>query len=643
MLRDRTAGEFAAGRGPAARMTPPRQLRLLAERRFLPYFVAQALGACNDNLLQNLLVLAATFHTLRYSRMDPRLLGSLAGALFLVPFLLLGALAGQLADRYDKARIIRIAKSAELGIMALAAAGFLSHSLALLLLALFLMGSEATFLAPAKYALLPQVLRPRELLGGNALIETGTFGAIVLATAGAGLLAGRSAPTATALTLCGLAVCGWLASLAIPRAAAGDPDFRIDRHLLRATWDSFRVARERQSVWLALLGLSWFGFYGMLVLTQLPVYARFVLNGDEQVYRLLLAVFAAAIGAGALLCAPLSGRKVEIGLVPFGSIGLTLCTADLAWVSPAAPAAQVLGVHAFLGQPHALRLLLDLAGIGLAGGLYVVPLHAFVQQRTRAGALGRVIAIGGILNALCTVVAAAFGAAVLAAGASVPLLLLLTALLNALVAAYVYSLVPEFLLRFLSWLLVHTVYRTSEQGVDHIPERGAALLVCNHVSYVDALVISAACPRPIRFVMENAIFSAPVIHVLARGMKAVPIAPRRENPDIYEHAFRTVAQELRNGQLVCIFPEGRLTTDGQVGEFRPGLMRILAETPVPVVPMALSGLWGSVFSRHAARLIAPFWHSLSARIGIRIGSPVAPGEVTPELLRERVLALCAPP
>jgi 1-acyl-sn-glycerol-3-phosphate acyltransferase len=629
--------------GAEAPMRSPPQLQLLLQRRFLPYFIAQALGACNDNLLRNLLILAATYHTLRYTALDPRLLGTIAAVLFLLPFLLLAGLAGQLADRYDKARIIRIAKAAELGIMALAAAGFFAHSVALLLLALFLVGTEAAFLAPAKYALLPRVLRPAELLGGNALIETGTFAAILVATVGAALIAGRAAPGTTALVLCALALAGWLASLAIPGAPSANPGLRIDRDPWRATWESFSLARERHTVWLALLGLSWFWFYGMLVLTQLPVYTRYVVNGDEQVYRLLLAVFAAAIGLGSLLCAPLSGRKVEIGLVPFGSIGLTVFTADLAWASPAHPAAGVLGVHQFLAQPHALRLLIDLAGVGLSGGLYVVPLHALVQQRARRGALGRVIAVNGILNALFTLVAATFAAAVLAGGASVPQLLLLTALLNAAVAVFVYSLVPEFLLRILSWLLVHTVYRIREQGVQNIPEEGAALLVCNHVSYVDGLVISAACPRPVRFVMESAIFTAPVINVRARGRKAVPIAPRREDPEVYEQAFRTVAQELRDGQLVCIFPEGRLTTDGEVGEFRPGLMRILTETPVPVVPMALSGLWGSVFSRHATRLLALLWQSPSARIGIRIGAPVAPADATPELLRERVLALCAPP
>jgi 1-acyl-sn-glycerol-3-phosphate acyltransferase len=199
--------------------------------------------------------------------------------------------------------------------------------------------------------------------------------------------------------------------------------------------------------------------------------------------------------------------------------------------------------------------------------------------------------------------------------------------------------VPEFLLRLLCWLLIHTLYRLEERGLDNIPAEGAALLVCNHVSFVDALVISAACRRPMRFVMENAIFAAPVINVLARGMKCIPIASRKGDPQIYEQAFAAVAQELRAGELVCIFPEGRLTTDGEIGEFRPGLLRILAETPVPVVPLALSGLWGSLFSRRAGHLIAPLVRSISARIGIAAGPAVPPEQVTPQLLRERVQAL----
>lgn len=589
------------------------------------------------------MVLAATYQASLYGVHNPPLLANLVGGLFILPFVLFSGIGGQLADRFDKALVLKSVKAAELVVVCLAAAALLGHRLPLLLASLFLMGVCASLFAPAKYGLLPQVLARAQLIGGNALVESGTFVAILLGTLGAGVLAIRGDARLWSLTLAALAIAGVAVSLLIPRLAAASPQLAIDWNPYRASRDNLRAALASRAVFLAVLGVSWFWFYGALLLAQLPLLSRFVLHGSEPVVTLLLTVFTVAVGSGALGCEWLSGRRLEIGLVPFGSIGLTLFALDLAWASSAAPAEAVEGMRQFFTLPHAWRILVDLAGLGVFGGMYVVPLYALMQQRAPPGSLARVMGANSIVNAAFMVLAAVFGALVLRAGASVPLLLVLAALLNALVAAYIYSLLPEFLLRFLSWLLVRTVYRLVEDGRANIPEQGAALLVCNHVSFVDALVISAACDRPIRFVMESAIFEAPVINVLARGMKAVPIAPRRENPQVYERAFAIVADELQHGQLVCIFPEGRLTRDGEVAEFRPGVMRILAETPVPVVPMALSGLWGSVFSRHPGRWWAPLFRSPAARIAIRIGAPLPAAQATPELLRERVLALRTAP
>lgn len=612
-------------------MSGSRQFRLLRERRFAPFFVAQACGACNDNLLTNLLLLAAAYPLTRAAGFEPKLLVNL---LFILPFVLFSGAAGQLADRFDKARVLQAVKAAEVAIVALAALGLALHHAPLLLASVFLMGAHATFFAPAKYGLLPQVLRPSELVGGNALLAAGTFVAILAGVLGAGLLASGSA-AAGALTLLVLALAGFGASLAIPRLPPSAPGLAISLNPWVSARANLEAARASRAVFLSLLGLSWFWFYGALLLAQLPGLAA---GSGADVVTLMLVVLAVAVGGGALLCERLSGRKVEIGLVPFGSIGLTLFALDLGLAAPQL-APHAAGVSAFLAQPHALRLLIDLAGLGLFGGLYAVPLYAVVQERAPRHALARVIGANSMLNALFMMAAALYGALLLAVGLTVPQLLLVTGAVNAAVALYIYMLLPEFLLRFVAWVLIHSLYRLEERGLDNIPEEGAALLVCNHVSFADALVISAACPRPIRFVMERAIFEAPVINVLARGMKAVPIAPQKVDAEVYEQAFATVARELSAGHLVCIFPEGRLTADGAVAPFRPGLMRILAQTPVPVVPLALSGLWGSVFSRHRARALAPLLRSVSSRVGIAAGTPVPPGEVTPEMLRERVLAL----
>jgi 1-acyl-sn-glycerol-3-phosphate acyltransferase len=615
------------------------QFALLAQRRFGPFFVTQGLGAFNDNLLKNALVILATYQTARYTQLEPALLTNLAGGLFILPYLLFSGWAGQLTEKYDKALVMRLVKASEVLIMGLAGLGFAQHNLVLLLAALFLMGCHSTMFAPAKYGLLPQVLRNDELIGGNAMVEMGTFVAILLGTLAAGELARRDD---TGLLIGGLvvvALAGLAASFAVPRIPATSPGLRIDWNPWTSSWANVRAATRQRSVLLSILGISWFWFYGALVLAQLPLYASGVLNANEQVLSLLLMTFSIGVGTGSLLCEKLSGRRVEIGLVPFGSIGLTVFAVDLFFATPVLPAAAEIGPAAFLAQPGTWRILADIALIGIFGGFFIVPLYAFVQKESRPDEVSRIIAANNILNALFMVAAALLGAFALQLGATVPQVILMTAVLNAVVALYIYSLVPEFLLRFLAWIIVKVMYRVQARGVAHIPAEGAALLVCNHVSFVDAIVISALCPRPIRFIMESAIFRIPILSAVFRGMKAVPIASQKSEPETYARAFELVSRELRDGQLVCIFPEGKLTGDGEIDVFRPGMMRVLERDPVPVVPMALSNLWRSMFSRRHKALWQKWPRRFMARITLEVGAPIAPAVVSPELARERVAAL----
>ncbi|MBM0103309.1 MFS transporter [Steroidobacter sp. S1-65] len=621
--------------------TQQSQFTLLAQRRFLPFFGAQALGAFNDNVYKNVLVILATYQAASYTAMDPALLTNVAAGLFILPFVLFSGMAGQLADRYDKARVLQAVKAAEIPIMGLAAFGFAIHSIEVLLGALFLMGMQSTFFAPAKYGVLPEVLRDSELVGGNAMVEMGTFVAIVLGTLAAGLLAADGSIPLIVITLLAIAALGFLSSLAIPKLQPAAPTLKIDRRPWSSTWDNLRAAAESRVVFLAILGISWFWFYGALVLAQLPLYTKEVLGGSEQVVTVLLVMFSAGVGLGSLLCERLSGRKVEIGLVPFGSIGLTVFAVDLYFATPSMAGAN-LSAREFIAAPGSARILIDMALIGVFGGFFIVPLYALVQQRTRREIMSRVIGANSILNAVFMVVAAGLAALGLHAGLTIPQLLLLTGVLNAFVAIYIYSLVPEFLLRFVAWLLIHFVYRLDRRGIDNIPEQGPALLICNHVGFADAIVISAACPRPIRFIMERSIFQIPVLSTLFRGMKAIPVAPAREDPEVYEQAFQTVAAELRDGNLVCIFPEGKLTPDGEIGEFRAGMMRILKETPVPVIPMSLSGLWDSMFSRKYKQVWKRWPRRFWARITLKVGEAVAPEHADVGTLRQRVVELRGP-
>ncbi len=619
-------------------MPEANQYRLLRQRRFLPFFVTQACGAFNDNLLKNVLIILVTYQAARWSTLRPELLTNIAAGLFIVPFAVFSGIAGQLGERFDKTLILKSVKALEIAIMLVAAIGFLQHRVALLLFALFMMGVHSTFFAPAKYGLLPQVLNAEELVGGNAMLESGTFLAILFGTLVAGLLAGHANTSWIAGGLVSIALLGFAASLAIPKSTAIAPQQRLDFNPWTSTLDNLRAARESRTVLLSVLGMSWFWFFGALVLTQLPLYCHNVLHGDESLVTITLVVFSVGVGAGSLLCERLSGRQVEIGLVPFGSIGLSLFAIDWVIATPHVDARALLTARTLITLHGGVRTLFDIAAVGVFGGFFIVPLNALVQQRSRPGALARVIGANSILNALFMVAAAVVGAVGLARGLSVTQLILIAAAMNAAVAAYIYTLVPEFLLRFVSWLLVHTLYRLKKSG-NRFPESGPALIVCNHVSFVDALVISAACRRPIRFIMDNAIFNAPVIRTLARGMKAIPIASAKEDPDVFTQAFEAAAAALRDGELVCIFPEGRLTADGLIGQFRPGVSRILSETPVPVIPIAIVGLWGSMFSRFGRKLCQRLPRKLWHRVVVNVGEYIAPDNTSPEALREQVQAL----
>jgi hypothetical protein len=618
------------------------QFGLLRERRFAPFFATQFLGALNDNVYKNALVILVVYQSATLTTLSPDVLVNLAGALFILPFFLFSATAGQLADKYDKARIMRLVKLFEIAIMVVGAVGFVRKDLTLLLAALFLMGLHSTLFGPVKYAILPQTLKDEELVGGNALVETGTSIAILAGTIAGGVLAARAlGPTlfVPAATI-GIACAGYAASRFVPSAPPPMPDLRINWNPLTETWANFRFTRQNRTVFLSILGVSWFWFYGAMFLTQFPVFAKEWLGGGEGVVTLLLTVFSVGIGIGSLLCERMSGHKVELGLVPFGSIGLSLFAFDLFLAVPEPPAVQALGVAEFLRSPGAVRVLIDLFLVAVFGGFYVVPLYALIQSRSERSHQSRIIAGNNILNSVFIVAAALIAAGFLQRGATVPQLFLLTGLFNVAVAAFIFTLVPEFLMRFLAWLLIHSVYRVRATGLEHIPEEGPAVIVCNHVSFVDAVVIMAACRRPIRFVMDHNIFKIPVLSFIFRTGGAIPIASRKDDPAMMERAFAAVAEALREGHLVGIFPEGRITDSGEIQPFRPGIRRILDATPVPVVPMALRGLWGSFFSRKDGPAMSrPFRRGAFNRIGLAVAPPLAPERVTPELLQVKVSEL----
>jgi 1-acyl-sn-glycerol-3-phosphate acyltransferase len=463
---------------------------------------------------------------------------------------------------------------------------------------------HATLFGPVKYSILPAVLKPEELTGGNGLVEMGTSVAILLGMlAGGGIFASghAQAPAIAAGAVLALAVAGYLVSRSIPLAAANAPELRIRFNPLPESFAMLRMARKQLAVRNSILGVSWFWFVGTVLTSQLPAYAELHLGG-ARLYLFALALFSIGTGIGSVLCEKLSARTVEIGLVPVGAFGITAFLLDLYFARTGTVPAVDLPLREFLAQPGGLRIAIALAGVGLSAGIFVVPLFALIQSRTPKAELSRVIAAMNIQNAVFIVIAALGSLGLSRLGWSTPQLFLALAIANALVMLWILSIVPEFAMRFLSWVLVRTLYRLRARGIEHVPDEGAAIIVCNHVSYMDALILAAAIPRPVRFVMYYRIFEIPVMRWIFRSAKAIPIAGAKEDPALMQRAFDANDAALAEGELVGIFPEGALTKDGDIAAFKSGIEKVLAKRAVPVVPMALRGMWSSMWSRRDGRL-----------------------------------------
>ena len=620
---------------------------LLRERRFAPLFWVQFLGAANDNVFKFAFTLLATYAAATWGGVDPRYAGFLIGALFIAPFVLFSATSGQLADKMEKSRLIRRLKDAEIVVMALAAIGLTLQWPVLIYVAMFLIGLQATVFGPVKYSYLPQHLDASELTRGNGLIEMATFIAILLGTIAAGMLINAFASvgaTAVAAAVLLLAIVGRAAAQLIPHSPAADATLQVNWNAFSETWANLKIARTNRTVFNSILGISWLWFFGSIFLTSFAPFARDVLGGNEAVVTFLLTTFSIGIGVGALLTDRLSGGKVEIGLVPLGSIGMTVFAVDLYLASRGIVPGNSGTVAEFLDLPGAWRVIADLALLSAFSGLYSVPLYALIQSRAPPTHVARIVAANNILNALFIVVASIAAAALLSSGLTIPEVFLVAALMNAAVAAYIYFLVPEFLLRFVAWVVVHVLYRVRTVGKERLPEAGPVVLVCNHVSFVDAIVIMGESPRPIRFVMDHHIFKIPVLRTFFNQVKAIPIASAKYDPNTLQRAHQSIQRALDEGEMVCIFPEGRITDTGELYPFKQGVRLIVERTPVPVIPMALRGLWGSFFSRYGGEAFslpvdARLRRGFRSRLELVIGEPVPPEIATPELLMQRVQQL----
>jgi hypothetical protein len=619
------------------------QSNLLKKKKFLPFFITQFQGAFSDNFLKNALVILVTFKGLQIGNLSAPVMVAMIGACFIVPFFIFSAQSGILADKFEKTHLIKWIKGAEVLIMILAAGGLLAENSWILLSTVILMGTQAAFFGPVKFSILPQHLNEDEIVGGNALVEAGTFLAVLIGTILGGIMI--LVPQGTvwvSVILIFLSVLGYFACTHIPAAPPMNPNLKFVWNPWTPMFPVLKEARRVPSVFNSIMGISWFWFLGATFLTLFPTYVKESLGSGQGVVTLFLCLFSLGIALGSLLCERLSRFHLELGLVPFGSIGMSLFAGDLFFAGTLGPldlTGTLRSIGEFLSTDTGLRICFDLLGFSIFSGFFIVPLNALIQMRSPVESRSQIIAANNIYNALFMVIAAIMLTVFAHQKVSTPALFLTLALMNIAVALYIYLLIPEFLLRFIVWMIANIFYRLKIDGRENIPKNGPAVLVCNHVSFVDWMIVAAGIKRPVRFVMDYHFFTGFLIKRIMRRAKVIPIASAKENPEILEAAFKAIAEELRSGEIICIFPEGKITKDGKMNVFRPGVERIIHETPVPVVPMALTNLWGSIFSREGGRALLKRPKRFWSRVGLRIGKALPPQEVTAEVLFGQVSQL----
>ena len=568
---------------------------LLKIRRFLPLFVTQFLGAMNDNLMKQALIMMITFGLLQSSDISPQILVTMAAGIFILPFFLFSATAGQIADKFEKSASIQRIKIVEIFIMAIAVAGFYLSNTYFLIAVLFMMGTQSAFFGPLKYGILPSHLKENELIGGNALIEGGTFLAILIGTIAGGLLIvadqGISIVSASLLIV---ALLGWVASRAIPKADAADPDLKINTNIFQETWRMVARARETRSVFLSIMGISWFWLTGATFLSQFPNFSKILLGGDASVVTLLMVTFSLGIGIGSYWCTRLLKGEVSAKYVPLSALALTGFTLDLYFASRGlhAPTSGLMTATDFINSPANWRILFDLTAIAVCGGLYTVPLYAILQNDSDPTTRSRTIAANNILNALFMVVGAIIATLMLAADWSIPQVFLSLAIANGFVALYITRLLPFQLIKLTLATILKAIYRVDVKGLEHYSKAGKrAVIVVNHVSLLDPLLLSAFLPVKPMFAVNTHISQQWWVKPFLTLVDAFPVDPTNSM------SMKGLIKAVKEDRHCVVFPEGRITVTGALMKIYEGPGMVADKSDAMLIPVRIDGAQYTPFSR----------------------------------------------
>jgi acyl-[acyl-carrier-protein]-phospholipid O-acyltransferase/long-chain-fatty-acid--[acyl-carrier-protein] ligase len=585
------------------------------KRSFWSLIATQFQGAFSDNLLKWFVTFLILSTGLSPSQRD-WLVVLVVPLLFAVPFLLFSMSGGFLADRFSKRSVTVWTKVMEFGAGAVAVVGLARGSVELECAAIFLFGAQAALFGPSKYGLLPELLPEKRLSWGNGILELGTFLAIILGTVAAGELAEifRPHPAWTGVLLLGLTGVGLTTSLSIARVRAANPARRFRANPLGDLRDQVREIRKDRVLGLAVLGNMYFWFLGALLVINIVLYANDVLKIPESQASLLLATASIGIGVGSFIAGWLSGGKIEYGLIPLGALGITVMAALLSL--PGLTFAEV-----------AVRL----GWLGFFSGFFAVPINALIQHRPEPERKGGVIAAANLLSFVGIALQPVAQFLLIRFGHPSPSkVFLLAGLLTLVATAYAAWLVPDSLLRLLLWLGTHSMYRIRVEGRDNIPERGGALFVSNHISFLDALLVLASTDRQVRFLMARDDYELPFIRPFVKILGVIPVSPE-QRPRELVRSLGEASQAIASGQVVCIFAEGQISRIGQLLPFRRGLERIMEGLEVPIVPLCLDGVWGSIFSFERGRFLWKFPHRIPYPVTVTYGRPLAPTATAAEV------------
>lgn len=634
---------------PVVEPKPSNQAVLLGQRRFGPFFLTQFLTAANDNLLKFALTLLASAGLIMEG-MPLKWAGPAIGMVFLLTFVLCSAVVGPWIDKQDKARLMRQLKLLEIGIMALAAMGLWSQQSWPLLLAVMGLGVQAACFGPAKYAYIPEQLRTRELMGGNGIALAGTYLAMLLGhVVGAALVdaGGQHSALWVGGVCLSLAVLGWVSALWIPPAPSQVPQLVLLRNPLAELARSVAAARRDPSLFQALIGLGWMWFIAAFYLTQLPILARDVLGAGPTVVAMLLAVFGLGLLIASLFAEIMARQHVEIGLVLIGAMGMGSFGGDLYFSTydwPMVTGAPMLDVAAFWASEGSGRIMYDLFRLSLGLGLFAAPLFALIQWRAQPGQCARLMALGNLINALFLLVGVGVSVALLRAGLTLPQLFIVGAVFNSIAVLCFFVAMPESLVRLTVMSVTRFMYRVRARGHEAWPLKGPAVLVCNHVSLLDVMFVTMLSPRPLVVLGDPAMHGLKGLRWFFKRIPAMPLVHPDVDPEAHEAALAFARRALDEGQLVCVFPEGRITPDGQLQAFMDVLPAIVQQRAVPVFPAALYNLWGSYFSRiDGEPMRKPLRRGFYNLIGLRLGPALSGPQASTERLHAEVSQLLKEP